>query len=1040
MPSALVTASPACSSGSPKLVRPGRDLPEDPLDAALAEQRRDWMTGRRTPAAERLRRDPALASDPGLAAELVYHEYTLRQELGEAPDWGEYLRQFPQHAAVLRLLRQADQVVERALAPAAPASLPDQLGDYELLGQVGRGGMGVVYKARQKSLDRVVALKLMQTAETPGEEERKRFDREARAVARLCHPNIVQIHNVGEADGQPFLALEFVGGGSLANRLDGTPLPARRAATLIGVLARAMDHAHANGVIHRDLKPSNVLLAGAPQEWVPKVTDFGLARRLDADTTGTGAALGTPSYMAPEQAEPGGATTDPRTDVYGLGAILYELLTGRPPFRAESALQTLRQVLQIEPARPRLLNPAVPRDLETVCLKCLEKEPHRRYPSAAALADDLERWLRGEPVKARRTGPLGRARRWCRRKPLPAALAAALALALLVGFAAVLYQWQQAVEARREAEASDAQAQHLLGELLPSSPGAPQHMRYTQRLPSIDALRKAEAHFDGLLRKRPQDTSVRVALTNVRGALGNLYLLRGRMAEMEQSFQAARDLWEARARQDPRNQNNRDWLATACYWQFAAAAFQTDFGREYRLLLRAAGLWQELAEERPGDVPVLQKVADCRWRLLVLRVGEPGWEESLPLLEEERAKLARLVGEGPAGTALRKRLALACLVLGQYHLGMLRQREALACWRQAYEHYRELARERPDDPLVKLNLAICCSRLAGGQPAGPHYTEAVSLLGPAADRLAALARQHPEGDGLRYALLEAHCLLAVCHWKAGRAAQGERAFRDQVRPLAEQLCHRAAAGNQGFSVLHVLLRAAGSLGEVKHPAALAVAREAAALAERSANAPSRDLEFCEHLAGESLVIATMLRHLRQPAEALPLAEQGRRLFSGLRRAVPALPRYGEGLNLAWEQIAKARWDLGRGDEALAAFRESAAAQRRVVEQAPSVRLYRVRLSRCYDRLAHWSGLRGDRAGAAAALLEREKVWPGDAKGLLEVSSDFGKLAEAVGKDPEKLSPQERAERDRYLAESERVRKAAEAARGSERPPVTPAAP
>jgi hypothetical protein len=520
--------------------------------------------------------------------------------------------------------------------------------------------------------------------------------------------------------------------------------------------------------------------------------------------------------------------------------------------------------VQTEPARPSLLNPAVPADLETVCLKCLEKEPQRRYPTAAALADDLERWLRGEPVQARRLGPLGRTRRWCSRNPGLAALTTALILVLLAGLTGILYQWwkariasHEAELAQHEAEASDAQTQDLLNEMLPTSPAAPQQMRYSQRLPSIDALRRAEAHFERLIQKRPGDTRVRIALTNVRCTLGTLYNLRGQMTEMEACFQGARDLWEPLARQDPHNPQSRDWLATACYWQSNAAASQTDQGRWVRLLLRADALWQDLAEEQPGNMTVLRKVADCRWMLLSLRSPGAGWEAILPPLEEERALLGKRVGEDPVNTALHKRLALTCLVLGEYHLGQHRKPEAQRYWREASVYYRKLARRQPDDPMVKLSLAFCCSRLMVGQPTDPYYTQAVALLGQAADRLAALARQHPDEEWLRYVLLEAHSLLAVCQWDAGRTAQAEHTFRDQVRPLAERLSQHPANQKKSFDVLYYLLRAAGSIREKKHPAVLTIAREAAALAEQSADTPMRDLESCERLAKKSLPVTSL---------------------------------------------------------------------------------------------------------------------------------------------------------------------------------------
>jgi serine/threonine protein kinase len=271
---------------------------------------------------------------------------------------------------------------------------------YEIVEVLGRGGMGVVYRAQQTALQRPVALKMILAGASAGEHERQRFRTEAEAVARLHHPNIVQIYEVGEQNGCPYLALELVPGSSLAQQLDGTPLPPRRAAQLVLALARAVQHAHQQGIVHRDLKPANVLLT---PEGTPKIADFGLAKRLDADLgqTQTGAVLGSPSYMAPEQAEGRRHDIGPAADVYALGALLYELLTGRPPFKGETLLETLEQVRTREPLPPRVLQPKLPRDLETICLKCLEKQPGHRYPSAEVLAADLQRFLDDEPISAR---------------------------------------------------------------------------------------------------------------------------------------------------------------------------------------------------------------------------------------------------------------------------------------------------------------------------------------------------------------------------------------------------------------------------------------------------------------------------------------------------------------------------------------------------------------------------------------------------------------------------------------------------------------
>jgi serine/threonine protein kinase len=315
----------------------------------------------------------------------------------------------PDDAALCAALRQRirkRQRVEAILDPPTQVESPTSpslpvipvVEGYDILDVLGSGGMGVVYKARQKGLERTVAVKMILSGSGAGPKELARFRREAEAVARLAHPNIVQIYEVGGHEGRPFLALEYVGGGSLAGTLDGTPLPARRAAELVLALAHAVQHAHERGIVHRDLKPANVLLA---EDGTPKVADFGLAKRLgDEGHTQTGTVVGSPSYMAPEQAA-GQREVGPPADVYALGAILYECLAGRPPFKGESILETLEQVRAHEPVPPRTLQPKVPRDLEVICLKCLEKEPAHRYATAGDLADDLRRYLEGESISAR---------------------------------------------------------------------------------------------------------------------------------------------------------------------------------------------------------------------------------------------------------------------------------------------------------------------------------------------------------------------------------------------------------------------------------------------------------------------------------------------------------------------------------------------------------------------------------------------------------------------------------------------------------------
>ena len=320
----------------------------------------------------------------------------------------------------------------RTVNPTGPAA-GDQVhyfGDYEILEEIARGGMGVVYKARQVSLDRIVALKMILAGQLAAESDIERFYTEARAAANLQHPNIVAIHEVGQHAGQNYFSMDYVEGQSLAKLVDGGPLPASKAAAYLKTIAEAIEFAHRRGTLHRDLKPSNILIDRFDQ---PHVTDFGLAKRIEASAqlTATGSLMGTPSYMPPEQAGANNGRIGPASDVYSLGAVLYELMTGRPPFLGESLVATLNQVLNAEPVSPRLLNPNVPRDLETVCLKCLQKEPLRRYATSQELANELGRFLCGEPIKARPIGKIARLWRWCKRKPLVASLAASAALLLI---------------------------------------------------------------------------------------------------------------------------------------------------------------------------------------------------------------------------------------------------------------------------------------------------------------------------------------------------------------------------------------------------------------------------------------------------------------------------------------------------------------------------------------------------------------------------------------------------------------------------------
>jgi serine/threonine protein kinase/tetratricopeptide (TPR) repeat protein len=489
-PALDITPPPPRSAPEPDirdtLARRGNLTAAEVAELLLADQMARWQRGERVPVEAYLHLHRALTADSPEAFDLVFNEFVLRAEQGDAATATEYLWRFPQFAERFQRqlhLRQAfhwedqkatlpgGEVLSLPTSGRPHSALPTIAG-YEIQGVLGRGGMGVVYQALQKSLKRLVALKLLSAGAHADPREVDRLRREAEAAARLQHPNIVQIFEVGEQDGLPYLALELVAGRSLAQELAGSPLQPAQAARLVELLARAMHYAHQQGIVHRDLKPANILLSKAigqrshandptppmddPEQGTgdrgqgtPKITDFGLAKRLDPGMTETpsGAIVGTVGYMAPEQAAGQPREVGPAADVYALGTILYETLTGRPPFQGANVFETLEQVRSQDPVPPSHLQPKVPHDLGTICLKCLHKEPARRYGSAAELAEDLHRFQAGEPICARPVAAWERGWKWLRRHPALGTLLAASALLVLlvtVGSFVSLLIWRDA--------------------------------------------------------------------------------------------------------------------------------------------------------------------------------------------------------------------------------------------------------------------------------------------------------------------------------------------------------------------------------------------------------------------------------------------------------------------------------------------------------------------------------------------------------------------------------------------------------------------
>jgi len=610
---------------------------------------------------------------------------------------------------LIDLLKAAAQTLRLGEADASGTPSWNMPTGYELLEPIGRGGMGEVVLARQRGLGRIVALKRIRSGADASPNERARFQAEAAAVARLHHSNIVQIFDVGQLEGEPYLTMEFVPGGSLADRLAGGPLPAKDAARLLEPLARALQHAHEAGIIHRDLKPANILI---DDDGTPKLADFGLAKRLDASSgpTRSGALLGTPSYMAPEQAEGRTQAIGPGTDVYALGAILFECLTGRPPFQAPTPLETLDQVRSCEPPPPSRLQPGVPKDLQTICLSCLAKEPNRRYASAQALAEDLGRFLRGEPIHARPVGRLARVFKWARRRPSQAALVLTAGLAtagLIVGILA--HNARLRVEIDR-AEAAAQEAEFQRGRAVANY----HHARET-----IRAMlgRIAQPEFAGIAR-----------LTDLHQA---------------QSEDALRFYDEVLAQSDPTD--DRDLRLDTALAAREAANILIALGRDEPAELyleRALELLATLRRDRPDDPTLVEEEMVTYLKLGVLlsdaRTGEA--------LEAHRQALRRAEWlaeqDGDTPESLNS-VAWCAHNLGTAFLLGGRRQEAVAPLRRAVAIREALVPEQPENHGLRVELAQSTINLALIGPPEVSFDEAAAAYQRAAELLETAVREHP---------------------------------------------------------------------------------------------------------------------------------------------------------------------------------------------------------------------------------------------------------------------------------------------------------
>ena len=735
--------------------------------------------------------------------EQLAEQFAHEQRSGANPSIEDYVRQYPEHADEIRDLFPALLVMEE-LSPGETRNKdidatqigsppPKSLGDYEIVREVGRGGMGVVYEARQQSLSRRVALKVLPFHAVENAELRWRFQREARAAARLDHPHIVPVYEVGEHDGCPYFSMRFVDGTTLLDRLADGPIEEQQAVAWLLPITQAIALAHREGVLHRDLKPSNILLNTEEQ---PLIADFGLAKTFQpgAAASYTQAMIGTPSYMAPEQASDSGGQVAATTDVYGLGAVLYHMLTGRPPFQAATAVDTLRQVTQQEPVGPRQLNAAISRDLETICLKCLAKEPSRRYATAMALAEDLQRYQEGKPILARRLSGVARGLRWCRRHPMRAA---ALGM-LLVTCAVIAGAYVMTAGALQESEQSHQQTREVVDYYLRRVSEDPRFDQHGLQPLRQDLLQAALEHYERFVQQRGDDPALSAEIADAHFHLGlikeHIDTLPAALESFGQAERRQRVLADGEAPEHMASLSKT--LAAMGRIRFRQGKWP-DAHTHYEECL---ALRKQLVSA--DDAPEYKRLLANAHMNLGLVDKEAGQLEAARLQFHRAQKLRReLLESKPGDTLVRRDLGKGLV----NDVGLMLQQsktksaelskeqrtqvltDAEAALQEAINLFEELAREEPDNPDHQLRLAICWRTLADVKTAEDSEA-AQRWYRQAVPQLEDLSLANPQMLDYQVVLAGAYLNLAQAEFRAGHAEvaldrfhYARRAYRILIR-------------------------------------------------------------------------------------------------------------------------------------------------------------------------------------------------------------------------------------------------------------------
>ena len=844
-----------------------------------------------------------------------------------------------------------------------PVQLPGApvLDGYQVLKELDRGAMGVVYKARQLALNRIVALKMVLAGQSAGPRCCCAFRSKPRP-SRLQHPNIVQIYEIGEQNGCPYFALEFVEGGTLSDHIENKEIPPREAAWVVQHLALAMEQAHRSGVVHRDLKPANVLLAPAAvqpnptaarrlTDFVPKVSDFGLAKRLeDSGQTQAGSILGTPSYMAPEQAEGRNDLVGPSADIYALGAILYDLLTGRPPFQGKTVLETLQQVKKLDPVAPRLLCPRLPHDLDTICLKCLEKAPAKRYQTAQHLAEDLRRFLANEPILARRTPLWERAWKYCKRRPAMAGVAALTVCLLLgLGIGGYVYANVERRHAQKEAglredaekERNQANLQRDLAEarfkdaqdavdFMLTRIGE-ERLEHEPRMELVrrDLLEKALHYYERFLGERGDDPSLRLQTAQAFQRSGDIRRLLGQYKEAEQAFNSAIALFEPLTKSAP---------AVPLYRQDLAAAY-----------VNLGSLLKEM--DRQADAAKAYQDASTWQRQLV--------EQSDPETNE--------------GKVYRQQLAATSHNLAQVQQVQGHPDDALVLLRQALDLQEELCQEHPTPAPYVRDQAGTLGTMAQAYRQLDQVPKAMASLRKSLQLLDMLV---PGGKGTpadRRDLARTHTRLAEL-LEAGNPRQAELEYRQAVElgqalkddfPTIPEYRQNLAASYNG---LGQALLAQGR----REQADLAL-RQGLALKEKLAGDFPRRPDFRRDLANSQINHGVQLLGMQRLADSAAAYRRAEDLLAALVKESPLVPDYQQQWGKALVNRALVLHMANKLKEAEEAYREALDRRKELAEQFAKIPAYRYEWARTEFLLASLRQMRTERQ-TPAEMTETEKLY------------------------------------------------------------------